>query len=333
MTRNAILRSLTVMVLILGLLILPACSPQETTETPPAVQMRIAALKGPTGMGLVKLMSDHEAGKTANDYSFSITGTPDDIVAMVSSGQVDIAALPTNMAAVLYQKTSKNIQLLAINTLGVLYILEKGDTVNSLEDLRGRELFATGQGATPEYAINELLDKAGLLDDVTVTYKTEHEELATLAAAGQADLLLLPEPFVTTVLSKNTDLRIALDLTKVWQDAHQGDSQSELAMGCMIVNKAFAAEYPQAVATFLDEYKTSVDTINQDPVTAAEWVVQYEIMGSAALAEKAIPNCHIVLIQGQEMQPVLDPFYQVLFAANPKSIGGSMPDAEFYYVP
>ncbi|MDW7657822.1 MAG: ABC transporter substrate-binding protein, partial [Bacillota bacterium] len=290
-----------------------------------------AALRGPTGIGLVKLMRDQDAGDTTNDYTFYLTGTPDDIVAQISSGQADIAALPTNMAAILYQKTSQSIQLLAVNTLGVLYILEKGDTIHALEDLAGSELLASGQGATPEYAINALLMQSGLADKVTVTYKTEHEELATLAAAGQADLVLLPEPFVTTVLSKNPDMRIALDLTEVWQEVHAGINESELAMGCLIVNKAFAQQHPEAIKSFLEDYRQSVDTVNSDPDTAGAWVAEYKIMADAKLAASAIPNCHIVLIEGTAMQPVLEPFYQVLHAANPQSIGGKLPDGAFYY--
>lgn len=310
---------------------LTACTPPQTQAPQDPVTIRIAALKGPTGIGLVKLMHDQDAGETANDYTFYLTGTPDDIVAQISSGQADIAALPTNMAAILYQKTSQSIRLLAVNTLGVLYVLENGESIKDFADLAGREILASGQGATPEYAINELLAQTNLTDSVTVTYKTEHEELATLAASGQADLILLPEPFVTTVLNKNADLRIALDLTDVWKAVHAGKNESELAMGCMIVNAAFARQHPQAVQTFLEEYQQSVDTVNDDPKTAGEWVAQYKIMADAELAASAIPNCHIVLIRGQEMQPVLEPFYQVLHAANPQSVGGKLPDEAFYY--
>jgi NitT/TauT family transport system substrate-binding protein len=326
-------RSIAAAIVILALAVTAtACTPstEPTTSTAP-VAVRIAALRGPTGIGLVKLMRDQDAGDTANDYTFYLTGTPDDIVAQISSGQADIAALPTNMAAILYQKTSQNIQLLAINTLGVLYVLEKGDTIQTFADLAGRELLASGQGATPEYAINELLAQTGLTDSVKVTYKTEHAELATLAAAGQADLVLLPEPFVTTVLSKNPDLRIALDLTEVWQTVHAGKNESELAMGCLIVNKAFAQQNPAAIKSFLQEYQQSVDAVNSDPDTAGAWVAEYQIMADAKLAASAIPNCHIVLIEGAAMQPMLEPFYQVLYAANPQSIGGKLPDAAFYY--
>ncbi|MBP8989235.1 MAG: ABC transporter substrate-binding protein [Clostridia bacterium] len=332
---NKTVRKLALFFIVFSLVLtLTACAKTvQTTTSPESATLRLAALKGPTGIGLVKLMADHDAGLTRYDYTFSLSATPDDVVALVSSGQVDIAALPTNVAAILYQKTNQSIQLLAVNTLGVLYILENGDRVHSIEDLAGRTLFATGQGAVPEYVIRELLEKAGIADQVTVTYKTEHEELATLAAADKVDLVMLPEPFVTSVLNKNKKMRIALDLTSAWKSMHQNENQSELAMGCMIVNKEFAKKYPQAIATFLEEYKESVDFVNQNPQKAGEWVAQYGIMGDAKLAAQAIPNCHIVCISGEDMKPILEPFFKILYAANPASIGGSLPDDEFYYIP
>jgi len=308
-------------------------SEAETTALSERIQIRIAALKGPTGMGLVNLMADQDAGTAANDYSFTLSGSPDDIVAALTSGQADIAALPTNLAAVLYQKTNQNILLLAINTLGVLYILEKGDTIHSLSDLSGRELLATGQGAVPEYVLNDLLENAALKEPVKIEYKAEHAELATLAAAGKVDLLMLPEPFVTTVLSKNPDYRIALDLTAEWQKIHQGTSESELAMGCLVVTKTFAEAHPDAVKSFLTAYQTSTEQVNSDPSGAGQLIVTYGIMSDASLAESAIPNCHIVMIQGTRMQPILEPFYKILLTANPKSIGGVLPDSNFYYIP
>lgn len=305
----------------------------ETSLISARTPVRIAALKGPTGMGLVNLMADQDAGTTINDYSFSLSGTPDDIVAQLSSGQADIAALPTNLAAVLYQKTNRNIEVLAINTLGVLYILEKGDTIHIISDLSGRELYATGQASVPEYVLNDLLAKSNLKEPVKITYKAEHSELATLAAAGQVDLVMLPEPFVTTVLSKNPDYRIALDLTGEWQKIHAGTSGSELAMGCLVVTKTFAEAHPDAIRTFMNEYKASTEKVNADTAGAGQLIVKYGIMADAALAGKAIPNCHIVMIQGKEMQSILEPFYEILLAANPKSVGGKVPDADFYLIP
>ena len=322
-------------ILVAFILLLPSCAaPDETASgSKDRTAIRIGALKGPTGMGLVGLMDEQDKQKTANDYTFVLTGTPDDIVAKISSSQVDIAALPTNLAAVLYQKTNHAVQILAINTLGVLYILEKGDTIHELADLGGRELSATGQGAVPEYVLNDLLAHGGLSESAKVVYLAEHSELATLAAAGKADLAMLPEPFVTTVLGKNPDMRIALDLTAEWKKIHPEANGGELAMGCLVVRASFALEHPDAIRTFLDEYQASTDFVNSNPASAGQLVAKYEIMADARLAEKAIPNCHIVNIHGADMQPVLQPFLEILLAAKPASVGGQVPDASFYLIP
>ena len=305
------------------------------TETQPSerVEIKIGALRGPTGIGLVHLMQQQDAGATAHDYTFSLAGAPDDIVASLTSGQIDIAALPTNLAAILYQKTNQRIRMLAVNTLGVLYILENGDQVQKIADLAGRQLEASGQAAVPEYALNYILAENDLTEAVDVVYQTEHAELATLAVSGQADLVMLPEPFVTTVLSKAPDFRIALDLTEEWQRAQatQG-SDSELAMGCLVVSTDFAAAHPEALADFLIEYSASTAAVNADPQTAGVLVEQYEVMPDGELAARAIPNSNIVAISGAAMQPILEPFFQVLFDQNPQSIGGQLPDEEFYWI-
>lgn len=304
-----------------------------TTQPAQRVDIRVAALKGPTGIGLVGLMDSQEAGTTRNDYTFSLSGAPDDITAQLISGQVDIAALPTNLAAVLYQKTNQQVLMLAINTLGVLYILEKGNTVQSLSDLSGKTILASGQGAVPEYVLNELLQKGKLAQPAIVEYKSEHSELATLALSGQADLVMLPEPFVTTVLSKSNEFRIALDLTEEWNNVQtSAGNSSDLSMGCLVVTASFAAAHPEALAIFLDEYVQSVDFVNSNTAKAGERVAAYGILADAGLAAKAIPTCNIVLVEGEAMRASLKPFFEILFAANPKSIGGQLPDDKFYWM-
>ncbi len=314
-------------------------TPAETEEPTPTpaddrVEMSIGALNGPTGIGMSYLMAAHDNGETLHDYTFRLAGSPDDLVAGLTSGELDIAALPTNLAAVLYQKTNQKIQLLAVNTLGVLYVLENGDSIQTVEDLRGRTLQATGQAAVPEFAINYILQANDLQDEVTVDYLSEHAELATLAASGQADLVLLPEPFVTTVLNNAPDIRIALDLTAEWQTAQrEAGSQSELAMGCLVVRADFAKDNAAALQDFLAEYEASVTKVNANPEQAGELVEQYGIMPNGKLAAKAIPNCNIVMMAGADMRPILEPFYEVLFAANPQSVGGQLPDDGFYLAP
>lgn len=308
----------------------------DTTTTTPdekaeKTTVKIATLMGPTGMGMAKLMSDDEAGTSANDYEFTVSSAPDDVTAGVISGNFDIAAVPTNLASVLYNKTKGEVQVLALNTLGVLYILENGNTINSVQDLRGKTVYATGQGSTPEYILDYILEKNGIdpEKDVTIVYKTEHAELATLMTAGEVTIGLLPVPNVTSVLASNTDVRIALNLTDEWEKAAGSDSSP--AMGCVIVNKKFAEENKAAVDAFLTEYSASIAFVNENSGDASTLMEKYGIIPKAAIALKAIPDANITFISGDEMKTKLTAFLNVLFAANPTSVGGTIPDDEFFY--
>ena len=295
--------------------------------------VRVGGLKGPTAMGMVKLMEEDAAGTTANDYEFTLAGSADEINPLLIKGELDIAAVPTNVASVLYNKTEGQVEILALNTLGVLYVVENGNTIQLVEDLRGKTIYSTGKGATPEYALNYILGENGLTTgtDVTVEYKSEHSELASLLAAGQADLAVLPQPFVTSVLAKNPDVRIALNLTEEWDKVTEDGSK--LAMGALVVRKDFAESNPAAVQNFLKEYQASTqyvtDEANLDD--AAALIEQYGII-SAAVAKQALPYCNIVCITGEEMRTAAEGFLSILAKANPQSVGGTLPAEDFYYI-
>ena len=295
--------------------------------------VRVGGLKGPTTMGMVKLMEEDAAGTTANDYEFTLAGSADEINPLLIKGELDIAAVPTNVASVLYNKTEGQVEILALNTLGVLYVVENGNTIQSVEDLRGKTIYSTGKGATPEYALNYILGENGLTagTDVTVEYKSEHSELASLLAAGQADLAVLPQPFVTSVLAKNPDVRIALNLTEEWDKVTEDGSK--LTMGALVVRKDFAESNPEAVRNFLKEYQASTqyvtDEANLDD--AAALIEQYGII-SAAVAKQALPYCNIVCITGEEMRTAAEGFLSILAKANPQSVGGTLPAEDFYYI-
>lgn len=302
-------------------------APTET-EGPAPELIRVGTLMGPTGMGMAKLMDDAANGSTEGPYEFTVASSPDQVASAVISGSLDIAAVPVNLASVLWQKTEGEVQVAAVNTLGVLYILENGDTVHSIADLAGKTLCATGQGATPEYVLNYLLTANGLdpAADLTVEYLSEHTELATKMSAGDVVLGMLPEPNVTAVLSGNPDVRIALDLTEEWDKV----SDSALIQGCIIVSRAFAEQYPNAVETFLEEYRASVDFANENPAEASVMIEAAGIVPKAAVAQKALPNCNICLLTGEEMKTAVKQMLEVLFSADPKSVGGALPDEEFY---
>lgn len=306
---------------------------QPTSQAPKTV-INLAALKGPTGMGLVQLMQADAAGTTANDYNFSLEAAPTDIVPLMTTQAVDIAACPLNVASLLYNKTNGGVQILCINTLGVLYILEQGDSVQSLADLKGKTIYSSGQGASPEYILNFLLTTNGIdpEKDVTIEYKAEHSELAALAATDKAGIYVLPEPFVSTVTGKNPQLKNVLNLTTEWEKACEiSGTPSTLAMGCLIVRTEFAKNHPEAINSFLKEYKNSVDFVNDKANNAGELIAQYEIIPNAQLAQKAIPTSNITFIAGAQMKDITIQNLNVLFKANPKSIGGAEPKDDFYF--
>jgi NitT/TauT family transport system substrate-binding protein len=293
--------------------------------------INVAVLAGPTGMGAAKLMSDNTAGSTENNYTFTVATSPDEVTAAVINGSVDIAAVPSNLASVLYAKTKGAVEVMAVNTLGVLYLLENGSTINSVEDLRGKTICASGQASTPEYVLRYVLKQNGIDPDtdVTIKYYSAHAELATLMSSGDVVLGMLPEPNVTAVLSANANVHIALNLTDEWNKVSGGESK--LIMGCIIVNRTFAEANKAAVDVFLDEYKGSIDYVNANNAEASQLIAENGIIPKAAVAEKALPNCNIVYFDGDEMKKQLSGFLEVLFEANPESVGGNMPDDAFYY--
>ena len=294
-----------------------------------AAPVNVYTLIGPTGIGMVKLMNDNDGA-----YDFHLVSAPDEVVAAIASGSADIAAVPTNLAATLYQKLSGGVQLVALNTLGVLHILDRTGEINDIRDLSGRTIYASGQGAIPEYALNYILAANGLTDSVTVEYKAEHAELATLAASGEVDVCMLPEPNVTAVLMQNSDFRIALDVTALYDEAAAaaGNEGTTMAMGCVIVRREWAEQHPDRLAAFMAAYEESVAFVNGDVGTAAQMVEAQGIMPKAAVAAKAIPNCHIVFVAGEEMKTMIEPFFGVLCEANPSAVGGQLPAEDFYYI-
>lgn len=304
----------------LVLLLLPAAQ----AESP----VRVAALKGPTAMGLVGLMRDGE------DYAFTLAASADEITPKLIQGELDIAAVPANLAAVLYNSTSGGVRVLAVNTLGVLYIVERGERIQSVEDLRGRTIYTAGKGSTPEYALNYILRGSGLdpVQDVTIEFKSEHAECVAALLNDPEAAAMLPQPFATVAQAKAEDMRTALDLTAEW-DRLQADSESPSSMitGVMIARTAFVEEQPEAVAAFLEAYEASVRFTLENTAEAAALIGEYDIF-DAAVAEKALPYCNITFIAGEEMRERLGGYLGELFAQDPASVGGALPEEAFYFI-
>lgn len=315
---------LTVLALCAGLFAQPASEAVTSDATP----VRVAALKGPTAMGLVQLMDESGAGTVdGNDYSFSIVASPTEMTPMIVRGEVDIAALPANLASVLYNNTDGGVQVLAVNTLGVLYIVQHGDDVSSVQDLAGKTIYASGKGSTPEYALSYILEEAGLADSVTVEWKSEHAECVAAIVNDSDAVALLPQPFVTTAMMQDPSIRVALDLNDAWAEV---SPDSALITGVIVARTAFVEANGEAVDSFLAQYKESTDYANSDVAGAAALVGKYDIVPEA-VALKALPECNIVCITGDEMEADLSSYLTVLYEANPASVGGALPAEDFYY--
>lgn len=295
--------------------------------------VRVGSLKGPTSMGIVSLMEKAENGETAYDYDFTMVTAADELLAQVISGNVDIAMVPANVSSVLYNKTEGGIRVIDINTLGVLYVVECGETIQSIADLSGKTVYLTGKGTTPDYTLQYLLAQNGLsTDDVTLEYKSEATEVVSVLAEDDTAIGLLPQPFVTAAGMQNENLRIALDLTDEWNKV-QEENGSRLVTGVTIVRNDFLMEHPEEVQDFLTEHKDSASYTNANPAEAAELIASLEIVAKAPIAEKAIPYCNITCIEGDEMKTALEGYLQVLYDMDPASVGGALPEGDFYYIP
>ena len=323
------MKKLTSLLLSVVMLVsLLACG--ASAKTLSAKTLRIAGLKGPTTMGLVNLLSMEKNGTAAMDYDLQLYGAADEIVPKLIKGNLDMAAIPANLAATLYQKTNGGIQVLAVNTLGVLYVVEKGDTVHSFADLKGRTILSTGKGTTPEYVLRYLLTKNGLDPDkdVKIEYYSEASEVTAQMAATKKDAIaVLPQPYVTAAQMKDSDLRVVLDLTKEWNKV----CDTQLITGVTVVRTAYAEDHPDVVQAFLNDYEKSVNAANTDIDGTAALCEEIGVVAKAAIAKKALPKCNIVYRIGDEMKADVNAYLQVLYDASPAAVGGKLPDGNFYY--
>jgi NitT/TauT family transport system substrate-binding protein len=327
-------KRLTLILCTITLLLTTSCGTTTKTTTP-SVDVNITALKGPTAMGMVYMMSQVDTGEISdNTYNFEIASSIDEVTPKLIQGETDIAAVPANVASVLYNNTEGKIKVLAINTLGVLYIVESGTaTIESVEDLKGKTIYASGKGATPEYALNYILSENGINPDtdVDIEWKSEHAECLQALLAEDNAIAMLPQPFVTTAQTKSDNINVVLDLTNEWDKLQENaEAPSALLTGVVVARTDFINENQEAVSAFLDHYKDSVDYVTTNTDKAAALVGQYDIV-TEEIAAKALPFCNITYIEGNEMKEKLVGYLNVLYEQNPKSIGGTLPDDDFYY--
>jgi NitT/TauT family transport system substrate-binding protein len=291
--------------------------------------IRIAGLKGPTSMGLVKLMNDSEEGKASNSYEFTMAAAADEITPKLIKGDLDMAAVPANLASVLYSKTQGKVVVLNVNTLGVTYIVENGKAINSVADLKGKTIYGTGKGSIPEYALRFVLKKNGLDPDkdVKLEWKSEPTEVVALMKQQKDVVAMLPQPFVTVAAGQVENYRVALSITDEWA---KQDKESKFITGVMVARKDFVEQNKDKVAAFLKEYEASIKYANENVEDAAKLVEKYDIV-KAAVAKNALPKCNITFIAGDEMKSALSGFYKALFDLAPESVGGALPNEDIYY--
>lgn len=306
-----------------------ACGRGSSSAGNVGCDINIASLKGPTSIGLVKLFDDSDNGQTSNKYNYSIHGTADEISTGLIKGDFDAAAVPCNLASVLYNKSKGEIVIAGINTLGVLYILEKGEEIKSVADLKGKTIYATGQGTTPEYTLRYLLSSNGLDPDkdVTIEFRSEASEVVSAVSQMESAIMMLPQPYVTIAQNSDENIRVALDVTKEWE---KNDKGSTVVTGVVVARKAFIDEHPKEFEAFLSEYKASASYANDNVDVTAALLEKFDIF-KAAVAKKAIPQCNVTFITGSEMQTKVLSYLSVLFDANPASVGGSLPDENLFY--
>ena len=333
------IKSLVSLLLALTLaLSLTACGTQANTEpeqpddTPVPAEVNLYVLSGPTGIGAMNLWAAADAGETQNTYHITMPGANDEVVAAISNGDADIAAVATNLAATLYNKTSGGVTVLAVNTLGVLSLLGNGQEVATIADLAGKTIYAPGQGANPEYILRYVLTGNGLDPDkdVTIQFVGEGSELLTVWQTDPEAVIMAPQPVATSILMQNENAATLFNMTDEWDKVSGGDST--LMMGCVIVRNEFLQENPGAVALFLQEYAASIEKAQSDVEGTAALCEQYGLIPKAALAKAAIPSCGLTFVTGAEMKSALSGYLQVMFDADPKSVGGAiMPGDDFYY--
>ncbi len=313
----------TVLASVIAIGMLAGCS----TPEPEDLKVRVGSLSGPTTIGIVNLMNDVDTAENDTNYEFTVATQPDEIAAALNAGDLDIALIPANLASVLYNRTEGGIEVIDINTYGVLYCLSTDSSIQSIGSLAGRTVITTGQGATPEYAINYLLGQYGITD-CTLDFKTEGAEVIASLQENPDQIAILPQPAATAAMAQVEGLGIAFSLDDEWSGV---TSDSRLVTGVTVVRTAFAEEHPEAVASFIEDHRESVDEANNNVDQTAQLVVDAGIVGAAPIAQRAIPLCNIVCVTGDQMRTDLQGYLQTLYDANPQAVGGALPGDDFYY--
>ena len=313
---------LTILLITASLLTFVSCGKKTNDE------IKVTSLNGTTGFGMAPLMKESSLGNTSSKYKFDVQTDPVMVTAGLINGTIDIAALPTNAAANVYNKTNGGVKIIAINTLGVLYLLTNNVSINSISDLNGKTIYCPSQN--PMFITKYIIEKNNMSDKVTIdstTYATA-DALRAAVIAGTVEIAVLPEPMVTIVTNSNQNVKVALDLTEEWDKVSNG---KKLVQGCVVVRTEFAEKYPGSVDEFLKDYKSSIESLNSDPTSGASFIKEFGIFANDKVAAKAIPNCNIKYLDGKEMKESMKNFLDAMYSIAPASIGSAIPNDDFYY--
>lgn len=318
----------------------PAGPQQEeqngTAEQQPAVEAgyeegvvtHVAALKGPTSMGLVQLIKDNE-GVEGAPYEFAMYTAGDEVVPLIAKGEVDIALIPTNLAAALYQKTEGGVQVLNVNAGNVLYAVSHDEALTTLEGLKGKTVYMTGKGTTPEWTLRYLLGKNDIVeDDLTIEFKSEATEVVSALSEDVEAVGILPQPFATVAMMQDQEMSVNFSLDDAWREINS----EGIATGVTIVRKAFAEEHPAAVAQFLIDHQQSVQAVSENPEEAGQLIEEYGIV-KAGVAAQVIANFNPLSAEtGETMKTWVSSYLEALYEVDPAAVGGTLPDEGFYYL-
>ncbi|NLW52542.1 MAG: ABC transporter substrate-binding protein [Tissierellia bacterium] len=304
-----------------------AKDPEKTPENTNTEKTAVKSLSGPTTMGLAKLITDEKANDNSI-YDFEVVTMAQDVVNGLVKGDIDIAAIPANLASTVFNKTKGKIQVAAVNTLSVVYIVDNDGSIKSIADLKGKTIYATGQGQTPEYILNAVLEANGLnpATDVTMEFKNEASEVASILASQENVVALLPQPFITVTQTKNDKVNVAIDLNEEWNKSQEGN----VITGVLVVNTEYAKNNKETFNKFLDDYKASIEFVKTNVDESSDMIEQLGVV-KAPIAKKAMPTLNITYMEGNDLKTNLESYLNVLFKANPQSIGGALPGEEFYY--
>ncbi len=336
------MRKTLIALLVCIFLVLTGCSAnkeQKAVSTPktPPVKASVAVLRGPTAIGMIKLI-DEKYAPEGSQLEYVMEQSPEVLSAKLLNGELDFATIPTNMAANLYNK-GVGYQIAGVNVWGVMYVVSNGGNISTWNDLKGKEISCTGQGAVSDLVFKYLLMKNGIdpNKDVHLTYIAAPAELAQAAIAGKIQISVLPEPWVTNVLAQNKNLKIALDLQKEWTvlnapaDKKQETEKQAYAQTCLVVKKEFAQAHPEIVKQFLSECEQETEWINTHPSEAGKLVEKHQLGLTASAAQASIPRCNLSWADAGKARPAVETFLKVLMNYSPQSVGGKLPDDAFYY--